>query len=141
MKPGWVSSAEREPPPIVSRASTTQTEQPSRAISMAAARPFGPEPTTTASNSIVVLYTRGRWHPLQRLSLRRRTMHDGWWPRAGDFAGAPARRTAHDRRNLRERNSIDWSHDRAHQVRSSAASRNRALRGIGRGNREKVYSQ
>ena len=48
-KPGSVSSAERDPPPIVSAASSTRTERPARARAIAAARPFGPEPTTTAS--------------------------------------------------------------------------------------------
>src|SRR5215210_3925931 len=48
-KPGRVSSAERAPPPTVSSASSTITERPLRASSTAAARPFGPEPTTTAS--------------------------------------------------------------------------------------------
>jgi hypothetical protein len=49
MKPGKVSSAERQPPPIVAAASMTRTEQPARANVIAAARPFGPDPTTTAS--------------------------------------------------------------------------------------------
>src|ERR687885_2263798 len=48
-KPGRVSSAERAPPPTVSSASSTITERPLRASSTAAAKPFGPEPTTTAS--------------------------------------------------------------------------------------------
>ena len=48
-KPGSVSSAERDPPPIVSAASSTRTERPARARAMAAASPFGPAPTTTAS--------------------------------------------------------------------------------------------
>src|SRR5579863_8519345 len=48
-KPGKVSSIEREPPPMVSFASNTITDRPVRAIVMAAARPFGPPPTTTAS--------------------------------------------------------------------------------------------
>src|SRR6266508_3232375 len=50
-KPGSVSSAERAPPPISSFASYTATEWPARAIWMAAARPFGPAPTTTASGT------------------------------------------------------------------------------------------
>ena len=49
MKPGSVSSSERTPPPIVSAASRTSTERPARASSIAAASPFGPDPTTTAS--------------------------------------------------------------------------------------------
>src|SRR5918995_2330589 len=48
-KPGGVSPAERVPPPTVSSASNTITERPLRASSTAAAKPFGPEPTTTAS--------------------------------------------------------------------------------------------
>jgi len=47
-----VSSAERQPPPIVSFASTTVTERPFRASSIAAESPFGPLPTTTASVDI-----------------------------------------------------------------------------------------
>src|SRR5579859_1325651 len=48
-KPGRVSSIEREPPPIVSLASYTMTDLPARAMVIAAARPFGPAPITTAS--------------------------------------------------------------------------------------------
>src|SRR6266478_8575092 len=47
--PGSVSSAERAPPPIVEFASRTRTEYPARVRVIAAARPFGPDPTTTAS--------------------------------------------------------------------------------------------
>ena len=47
--PGSVSSAERVPPPIVSACSSTSTDRPACASAMAAARPLGPEPTTTAS--------------------------------------------------------------------------------------------
>src|SRR5687767_10961589 len=50
-KPGSVSSAERAPPPISSFASYTATELPARAIWIAAARPLGPAPTTTASGT------------------------------------------------------------------------------------------
>src|SRR5438132_1695642 len=49
--PGRVSSAERTPPPITSDASITCTDRPARARVMAAARPFGPAPTTTASST------------------------------------------------------------------------------------------
>jgi hypothetical protein len=42
----------RVPPPIVSCASTTRTERPAWASVIAAARPFGPAPTTTASSSL-----------------------------------------------------------------------------------------
>ena len=48
-KPGSVNAADRAPPPRVASASTTSTERCCRAIVMAAANPFGPEPTTTAS--------------------------------------------------------------------------------------------
>ena len=47
--PGSVSSAERQPPPTVSSPSSTRTESPASASAIAAARPFGPEPTTIAS--------------------------------------------------------------------------------------------
>src|SRR3954454_16789651 len=50
--PGNVNSAERAPPPIVEFASQTRTDHPARASVIAPARPFGPEPTTTASYSI-----------------------------------------------------------------------------------------
>src|SRR5262249_29207534 len=50
--PGSVSGAERMPPPIVGSASNTRTESPSRASAIAAARPFGPDPTTMASITV-----------------------------------------------------------------------------------------
>src|SRR5262245_54992988 len=40
------------PPPIVGSASKTRTERPSRASAIAAARPFGPDPTTMASITV-----------------------------------------------------------------------------------------
>src|SRR5690606_9292923 len=49
--PGSVSSAVRAPPPMVSLASSTSTSAPRRASVTAAASPFGPAPTTTASCS------------------------------------------------------------------------------------------
>ena len=49
--PGSVSSAVAVPPPTCSDRSHTSTERPARASSMAAARPFGPAPTTTASGN------------------------------------------------------------------------------------------
>src|SRR5688572_24911816 len=52
MKPGHVNSAERHPPPIVSADSKTTTLRPVCAMAMAAARPFGPAPTTMASTFI-----------------------------------------------------------------------------------------
>src|ERR1019366_7594150 len=39
------------PPPVASCPSSTSTDAPSRAKATAAARPFGPDPTTTASRS------------------------------------------------------------------------------------------
>src|SRR6266850_7154511 len=51
-KPGRVSAAERVPPPISSFASYTVTDRPERAIAIAAAKPFGPAPTTTASGML-----------------------------------------------------------------------------------------
>src|SRR5262249_7205942 len=47
-KPGRVNSKERAPPPGCSSASSTATDHPARATVIAAARPFGPAPTTTA---------------------------------------------------------------------------------------------
>src|SRR6185312_15036394 len=52
--PGKVSSAERTPPPIVGSASSTSTFRPARAISIAAARPFGPDPITIASGWFIM---------------------------------------------------------------------------------------
>src|ERR671925_1030507 len=51
MKPGRVSSAERHPPPTVFSPSSTTTRRPACARAIAAASPFGPEPTTNASDS------------------------------------------------------------------------------------------
>src|SRR6516225_2027009 len=48
-KPGRVSSVERAPPPTVSLASSTRTDSLAWARRIAAASPFGPAPTTTAS--------------------------------------------------------------------------------------------
>src|SRR5712691_1668258 len=50
MKPGKVRASVRVPPPIVLSPSMTRTDLPARASVMAAARPLGPEPTTTASH-------------------------------------------------------------------------------------------
>src|SRR5688500_9446312 len=50
-KPGSVRAAERAPPPMSWLASYTATEWPARAIWMAAARPLGPAPMTTASGT------------------------------------------------------------------------------------------
>src|SRR5205085_7777796 len=68
MKPGSVSSAERTPPPIVAFASNTTTLHPAWARTMAALRPFGPDPTTTASimpsrnnSSRMAEYWYSRW--------------------------------------------------------------------------------
>ena len=48
-KPGSVSSSLLNPPPMESAPSRTSTLRPARARVSAAARPLGPEPTTTAS--------------------------------------------------------------------------------------------
>ena len=48
-KPGSVSSSVRTAPPGVSAASSTSTWRPASASRIAAARPFGPAPMTTAS--------------------------------------------------------------------------------------------
>src|ERR687898_1490226 len=50
MNPGSVSSADRQPPPMVAPASMTWTDRPARASVIAAASPFGPAPMITASN-------------------------------------------------------------------------------------------
>src|SRR5262245_39868790 len=47
--PGRVSSLDLVPPPMVWAASRTRTRRPLRARATAAASPFGPDPTTTAS--------------------------------------------------------------------------------------------
>src|SRR5436305_1232503 len=49
VKLGSVISADRTPPPIVGSASSTSTESFSCASRTAAASPFGPDPTMTAS--------------------------------------------------------------------------------------------
>ena len=47
-KPGRVSSAERAPPPTVSAPSYMVTARPARANTIAALKPFGPDPMTIA---------------------------------------------------------------------------------------------
>src|SRR3954447_21073376 len=49
MKPGAVDSSLRTAPPGSGSASSTSTSQPRSARSLAATRPFGPAPITTAS--------------------------------------------------------------------------------------------
>jgi hypothetical protein len=49
LNPGSVSSIVRSPPPNSGCASRTTTDRPACASVIAAARPLGPEPTTTAS--------------------------------------------------------------------------------------------
>ena len=56
--PGRVSSCVRQPPPIVAAPSTTSTRSPAALSVTAAARPFGPLPTTTASNSAAISVSR-----------------------------------------------------------------------------------
>src|SRR6266511_3857038 len=48
-KPGSSSSSVRRPPPWTASRSRTSTDMPASASVIAAARPLGPEPTTTAS--------------------------------------------------------------------------------------------
>ena len=60
-KPGCVSGSVRAPPPGASFASRTSTRRPARARTMAADKPFGPAPTTIASNSRTGLVSLGRW--------------------------------------------------------------------------------
>src|SRR5713101_362148 len=50
MNPGIVSASDRVPPPMVDSASSTRTDLPAPARTMAAASPFGPAPTITASS-------------------------------------------------------------------------------------------
>ena len=67
--PGSVSASVRAPPPIVDAASSTRTERPACAMAIAAASPFGPEPTTIASTSRSAIgervpnHTIGGCHP------------------------------------------------------------------------------
>ncbi len=57
--PGRVSASVRQPPPAESAPSTTVTDRPAPARVTAAARPFGPDPTTTTSApSPAVIETR-----------------------------------------------------------------------------------
>src|SRR5437660_10885486 len=49
MNPGSVSAWDRMPPPMVDSASSTRTDLPAAARTMAAASPLGPAPTTIAS--------------------------------------------------------------------------------------------
>src|SRR5688572_3707310 len=55
-KPGKVSPCDRIPPPTVSLPSTSNTDSPVCCSRMAAAKPFGPEPTTTASKSFLFIF-------------------------------------------------------------------------------------
>jgi hypothetical protein len=48
MKPGSVNSADRVPPPICDAASKIVVRYPARVSSIAAVRPLGPDPMTTA---------------------------------------------------------------------------------------------
>src|SRR5437867_6408394 len=134
-KPGSVSSAERAPPPSVSRASKTQTEQPARASSIPAASPFGPDPTMTASNSISVLYTRLQMlrPPLPALRL---TSHGGWSARAARFGDGSAAQNGRALRNRRATRSINYADDYSLRLFSFVAPRNRSPRGIDPGNPE-----
>ena len=59
--PGRVNSSVRVPPPMVSLASSTTTRNPCSATATAAAKPLGPDPTTTASQRAIL---SGRPRPL-----------------------------------------------------------------------------
>ena len=50
-KPGKVNSAVLKPPPMVSFPSINKTDKPDCCKVIAAAKPLGPDPTTTASKS------------------------------------------------------------------------------------------
>src|SRR5690606_23572651 len=65
----------RAPPPIVGCASSTRTPRPARASVTAAARPLGPEPTTTASSRVIAPSNHDR---------------RAWGRRDGDRCGAGA---------------------------------------------------
>src|SRR5690606_37351811 len=56
--PGSVSAVDRVPPPTVDAASNTTVRRPARAIVTAAMSPFGPDPTTTASYSLMLSRSR-----------------------------------------------------------------------------------
>src|SRR5437773_1545060 len=139
MKPGSVNSVDRAPPPTVSRASKTQTDQPARAISMAAARPFGPEPTTTASKSIALFYMPRPQFLRQPQSLRQQTKGGGLWPKPACCDSGHGRQTAHARRNRPEQASTNCSDVCDHPVVPLVERHIHASRDTGRGIREKTY--
>src|SRR4051812_8266225 len=66
-QPGRVNAAVRHPPPIVGAASKTFTRSPALARTMAADRPLGPAPTTTASSWLETV-THPPWRKLCRPS-------------------------------------------------------------------------
>src|SRR3954462_12067497 len=81
MYPGCVSSADATAPPATSLRSSTVTDHPARARRAAATKPFGPEPTTTASTASLMLRC-----PSPRDDLARGRRFDGAGPavEAGD---------------------------------------------------------
>src|SRR6266567_9453174 len=133
MNPGSVSSADRAPPPTVSRASKTQTDQPARAISMAAAKPFGPEPTTTASNSISVFYMPLLSFRPQRRVLPRQTRDGGLLPTPAGCDSMPGYQNVHGRRNRWTPVSTNCLDACGHPADRFVDRHNRVLRDTGRG--------
>src|SRR5262249_295534 len=104
---------------------------------MAAARPFGPDPTTTASNSIATFYTRDTPPLPQLLYLRTPASHDGLWRRAACSRSVPDRRIGHGPRSPSEAASKGCLNDCDRQVRPSAARRSHAAPGTDREGLEK----
>src|SRR5688500_19663850 len=94
MKPGRVSSAERAAPPAVSFASRTRTEWPACAMVIAAARPFGPAPTITASNFAIARSGEDALPgtQLERVVRVRRREAESQCDRAHDHAHPPSAR-------------------------------------------------
>ena len=99
LNPGSVSSFVRVPPPIVRAASSTSTLWPLRAISTAAARPLGPEPTTTASYSGATFAARTQ----RRCGGCSRSTSTGGACRR---VGAPSRRRRRSRSTWRATSSV-----------------------------------
>src|ERR1700680_2874415 len=81
MNPGSVVSADRAPPPGVLFASSTTTLHPACARTIAALRPFGPEPMTMAS--------------IMRMISSHRTETYGTEHRAADIMAYLIQRIAH----------------------------------------------
>ena len=96
-KPGSVSSSVATAPPARSDASSTSTRHPERAISIAAAKPFGPEPTTRRrSSSAPRIWMRDN-PALADLLLRRAGLNPGAGQRLRALRRAYLVRRAHSR--------------------------------------------